>query len=203
MKTIAAVTPNNNLIYSENGLNLIFLDSKQHVVPFVSYHGVTSVEELLKTLPNKEIETTKIISDEETILKQTKLIDALRKENEELREIKSFFGDLPEWFKNGFKSEEKYQKFLKKEATKKFYSDLKKNFKLKTNKAVDMKLCWVYTTEYSGKNGGFRNFNRSINKTIYRIENLKDYSRNRNLIVKNFKGEVLENRGNIEISECN
>ena len=116
-----------------------------------------------------------------------------------LIKYKQHFGQLPEYVAAGYKTEAAYQKHLHTELLKK----LKTLFKLKTLKSVEETICIVYTTEYSGKNGGYKHFSRSIDKTYAKTENLSAWDRNKNLCVKKLDGTVIENRGNIEVNECN
>ena len=116
-----------------------------------------------------------------------------------LIKYKQHFGQLPEYVAAGYKTEAAYQKHLHTELLKK----LKTLFKLKTLKSVEETICIVYTTEYSDKNGGYKHFSRSIDKTYAKTENLSAWNRNKNLCVKKLDGTVIENRGNIEVNECN
>lgn len=202
MKTTAALTTNGNKIYELNGLPMIFIKEKGISVPFVRYHNITTVCEALANLPNEEIDTEKMISDVEIIEKQSQRLTSLEKEVTELRKIKAYYGNLPEWLEAGFSSKEKYEKHLTKVALKNFYETLKKNFKLKTNKSVDEQLCFIFTTEYSGKNNGYRHFSRAINRSIERVSSINAYNRNKNLCVKKINGDVIICRGNIESNEC-
>lgn len=126
-------------------------------------------------------------------------IAELSKSVVELYKYKQHFGQLPEYVAAGYKTEAAYQKHLHTELLKK----LKTLFKLKTLKSVEETICIVYTTEYSGKNGGYKHFSRSIDKTYAKTENLSAWNRNKNLCVKKLDGTVIENRGNIEVNECN
>ncbi|MFA5234212.1 MAG: hypothetical protein WC390_07415 [Sulfurimonas sp.] len=202
MKTNAAITPNGNLIYQKDGLTLIYIAEKEITTEFTNYHRISSFDKLVTILPTKEIETEKIISDLEIIEKQAKIITSLKEEIENLRKIKEFYGECPEWHLKGFKSKESFEKFILKEKKKEFYKNAKKNSKLKTNKDVDEKLCWIFTTEYQGKNGGFRHFSRYINKSLNKISLISDFSKHKNLCVKKINGDVIEVRGSIEINEC-
>ena len=202
MKTIAAQTPNGNLIYQLNNENLIFIKEKNRTTNFNNYHGISSFDEILKALPNKEIDTEKLISDEEMLEILKKENQILKDQIEGLNKIKSFYGECPKWHLEGFKNQQSYSKHLLKLKMQKFYANAKKNFKLRSNKAVDSELCFIFTTEYTGKNNGFRHFNRSINQSLNRIVDIQDYSRNKNLCVKSILGNVIEVRGNVESNEC-
>ena len=116
-----------------------------------------------------------------------------------LIKYKQHFGQLPEYVAAGYKTEVAYQKYLHTELLKK----LKVQFKLKTLKSVEETICVVYTTSYSGRNGGFKHFSRSIDKTYTKIESLPQWSRNKNLVAKKLDATVIESRGNILASECN
>ena len=119
----------------------------------------------------------------------------LKREVEILGKYKKHFGALPEYVVRNFKSEEKmkahdYKKLLKK---------YKLQYKLKTLKEVEEKVCVIYTTSYAGKNGGFKHFSRSIDKTSALIENINLWNRNKNLLVTDLRGKVIIERGNISI----
>jgi hypothetical protein len=117
----------------------------------------------------------------------------------ELQKFKDYYKFIPTWYLQGFKSEKDYQK-------KQFeikLDSLKKQFKLKSRKQVLSDIVEVFTTSFSGKNGGFKHFNRSIDLAYcLNINYKKTYLRNKNLCVKALTGEVLVCRGNIDKLEC-
>ena len=136
---------------------------------------------------------------ERKIAKKDTEIAELSKSVVELYKYKKQFGQLPKYVAEGFKTEVAYQKYLHTELLKK----LKVQFKLKTLKSVEETICVVYTTSYSGRNGGFKHFSRSIDKTYTKIESLPQWRRNKNLVAKKLDATVIESRGNILASECN
>jgi len=150
----------------------------------------------------KNNEDLRLFNENPYAKKQQAYIDELKIEVEKLRDIKRFYGECPKWHLEGFKNKDAYDLFLKKQAKKELYEKLKKNFKMKSNKQVNTELCFVFTTDFKGKNNGFKHFSRSINKTICRITGLHEYSRHSNLCVKTLEGVVIECRGNIESNEC-
>ncbi len=197
MKTLAKQTNNGNFVFNLNGIELVIISEKQIIkINEGIYNFNTDLEK----------ETIEIDVNEKdclfAILPKLNQITELKSEIIKLKEQNSklinHFGKLPEYAEHGFKSNIDYDKYLHNQLLHK----LKTNFKLKSLKSVEENICKVYTTEYSGKNGGFRHFNRNINMSYILISNLNQFSRNKNLFACKLNGEILEYRGNIDKSEC-
>ena len=219
MKTTARITTNGNFavltpqnqvlkLSKRNQYNYCTLESEEATDYWqkTSEKSTTEIE-----ITNEHILNEYFLTDETEKLKYqiTKIERKLAKKDTEIAELsksvvelykyKKQFGQLPKYVAEGFKTEVAYQKYLHTELLKK----LKVQFKLKTLKSVEETICVVYTTSYSGRNGGFKHFSRSIDKTYTKIESLPQWRRNKNLVAKKLDATVIESRGNILASECN
>lgn len=219
MKTTARITTNGNFavltpqnqvlkLSKRNQYNYCTLESKEAADYWqkTAEKITTEIEITNEHVINEYFLTDESAKKDWQIEKLNRKLAKMEVEKEEhLTEIqllikyKQHFGQLPEYVAAGYKTEAAYQKHLHTELLKK----LKTLFKLKTLKSVEETICIVYTTEYSGKNGGYKHFSRSIDKTYAKTENLSAWNRNKNLCVKKIDGTVIENRGNIEVNECN
>lgn len=219
MKTTARITTNGNFavltpqnqvlkLSKRNQYNYCTLESKEAADYWqkTAEKITTEIEITNDHVINEYFLTDESAKKDWQIEKLNRKLAKMEVEKEEhLTEIqllikyKQHFGQLPEYVAAGYKTEAAYQKHLHTELLKK----LKTLFKLKTLKSVEETICIVYTTEYSGKNGGYKHFSRSIDKTYAKTENLSAWNRNKNLCVKKLDGTVIENRGNIEVNECN
>lgn len=219
MKTTARITTNGNFavltpqnqvlkLSKRNQYNYCTLESKEAADYWqkTAEKITTEIEITNEHVINEYFLTDESAKKDWQIEKLNRKLAKMEVEKEEhLTEIqllikyKQHFGQLPEYVAAGYKTEAAYQKHLHTELLKK----LKTLFKLKTLKSVEETICIVYTTEYSGKNGGYKHFSRSIDKTYAKTENLSAWNRNKNLCVKKLDGTVIENRGNIEVNECN
>ena len=218
MKTTARITTNGNFavltpqnqvlkLSKHNQYNYCTLESKEAADYWQKTAGKSTTE---IEITNEHILNEYFLTDETEKLKYqiTKIERKLAKKDTEIAELsksvvelykyKKQFGQLPKYVAEGFKTEVAYQKYLHTE----FLKKLKVQFKLKTLKSVEETICVVYTTSYSGRNGGFKHFSRSIDKTYTKIESLPQWSRNKNLVAKKLDATVIESRGNILASEC-
>ena len=219
MKTIARITTNGNFAVL-TPQNQVLKLSKRNQYNYCTLEATEATDYWQKTSEKSttEIEITnehvlneyfltdenekakyQILKLERKLAKKDAEIAEFSKIGAELYKYKTHFGQLPKYVDAGFKTEVAYQKHLHTEMLKK----LKVQFKLKTLKSVEETICIVYTTSYLGRNGGFKHFSRSIDKTYTKIESLPQWKRNKNLVAKKLDGTVIENRGNIETSECN
>ncbi len=219
MKTTARITTNGNFAVL-TPQNQVLKLSKRNQYNYCTLESKEAADYWQKTaekitteieITNEHVINEYFLTDETEKLKYqiTKLERKLAKKDGEIAELskicaelykyKTYFGQLPKYIDAGFKTEVAYQKHLHTEMLKK----LKLKFKLKTLKSVEESICVVYTTSYSGRNGGFKHFSRSIDKTYAKIESLPQWSRNKNLVAKKLDATVIESRGNILASECN
>jgi len=219
MKTTARITTNGNFavltpqnqvlkLSKRNQYNYCTLESKEAADYWqkTAEKITTEIEITNDHVINEYFLTDESAKKDWQIEKLNRKLAKMEVEKEEhLTEIqllikyKQHFGQLPEYVAAGYKTEAAYQKYLHTELLKK----LKVQFKLKTLKSVEETICVVYTTSYSGRNGGFKHFSRSIDKTYTKIESLPQWSRNKNLVAKKLDATVIESRGNILASECN
>lgn len=219
MKTTARITTNGNFavltpqnqvlkLSKRNQYNYCTLESKEAAdywqktaEKITTEIEITNEHVLNEYFLTDETEKAKyqILKLERKLTKKDAEIAELSKISAELAKYKKHFGQIPKYIEAGYKTEAAYQKYLHTELLKK----LKIQFKLKTLKSVEETICIVYTTSYLGRNGGFKHFSRSIDKTHTKIELLPQWNKNKNLVAKKLDGTVIENRGNIEINECN
>jgi uncharacterized coiled-coil protein SlyX len=219
MKITARITTNGNFAVL-TPQNQVLKLSKRNQYNYCTLESEEATDYWQKTaekitteieITNEHVINEYFLTDETEKLKYeiTKLERKLAKKDTEIAELsksvvelykyKKQFGQLPKYVAEGFKTEVAYQKHLYTE----FLKKLKLQFKLKTLKSVEESICVVYTTSYSGRNGGFKHFSRSIDKTYTKIESLPQWSRNKNLVAKKLDATVIESRGNILASECN
>jgi len=189
-------TNNGNLVFNLKENELIYLKVKKEVA-YNKGIFITS-DAINKGIKGVDISNELILKAYEFLLKRQGELNKLNSVNEiELTKYKNYFGSLPQWVVENFKSENAYLKAKEKELIK----NLQKRFKLKSQKETKEKIIKIYTVEYTGKNGGYRHFNRSISMEYNLIENISDYNRKRNLIITKLNGVIIEQKGNIDINE--
>lgn len=191
MKNLIFKTNNGNRIVRFDEKELIILKNGNVKHNTGSFFTKNAIEKELYCMPINAGEELKIYSFlYENQNKKSKLVENLQVE---LNKYKSHFGNIPEWLERNFKSEKHYLKYQEK----KLIKNLQKEFKLKTQKAVKKDIVRIYTVEYTGKNNGYKHFNRSLNFEYDLKENISDYNRRKNLAVTDILGNIIELRGNI------
>lgn len=189
-------TNNGNLLFNLFDNELILLKSKNEIQ--FTRGNFTTIDAIEKGI--KGFDASGELKQEayEFIINSQKIrLNDAKETRVDLEKYRSYFGQLPQWVVENFKSEVAYNKFKEKQLVKL----LQKQFKLKSQKAVREQICIVYTVEYTGKNNGFKHFNRYLNSEYDLISNLSDYSRRKNFAAKKLNGEIIEIRGNISPDE--